>query len=207
MTDQWSKKWDERYQQEEYAYGVKPNAYLKKSLENLQPGSILFGAEGEGRNGVFAASQGWKVWAFDISEEGRKKALQLAKKNNVSIDYRVGELPDLNFKENQFDVVALIYSHLPPEVRSRYHKLINSYLKKEGILIMEVFSKRHLEYRKKNEKVGGPKDEKFLFSIEEIKSDFPDYEIIELAETEVDLNEGLYHNGKGSVIRFKGKKL
>ncbi|MFQ3174656.1 MAG: hypothetical protein ACI8W0_001780, partial [Flavobacterium sp.] len=49
-------------------------------------------------------------------------------------------------------------------------------------------------------------DIEILFSIDEIKSDFPNYEIIELAEMEIELNEGLYHNGKGSVIRFFGRK-
>ncbi len=207
MTEHWVQKWNERYRQKEYSYGVAPNEYLKKSLENLKPGRILFGAEGEGRNAVFAARQGWEVSAFDISDEGRKKAKQLADENNVSLDYRVGELPDLNFPENQFDAAALIYAHLPPEVRSKYHQLINSYLKKGGILIIEGFSKNHLEYRAKNEKAGGPKEEKYLFSIEEIKSNFPDYEITELTETEVVLSEGSYHNGKGSVIRFTGRKL
>jgi hypothetical protein len=45
-----------------------------------------------------------------------------------------------------------------------------------------------------------------LFSIEEIKEIFPNYEILELDELEVHLNEGLYHNGLGSVIRFFGRK-
>ena len=45
-----------------------------------------------------------------------------------------------------------------------------------------------------------------LFSIDELKSDFVNYEIIELAEKEIELNEGLFHNGKGSVIRFVGRK-
>lgn len=206
MKESWSRKWNERYSQKEYAYGIAPNEYLKESLERFEPGSILFAAEGEGRNAIFAARNGWKVSAFDISEEGRKKALQLAKKTNVSIDYRVGDLPDLDFKEEQFGAAVLIYAHLPPEVRSKYLQLIDSYLKKGGIIISEVFSKKHLEYRAKNEKVGGPKDEKFLFSTEDFRSSFPNYEIIELKETEVDLKEGLYHNGKGSVIRYIGRK-
>jgi len=45
-----------------------------------------------------------------------------------------------------------------------------------------------------------------LFSIDEIKSDFDNYEIIELVEKEIELNEGLFHNGIGSVIRFVGRK-
>jgi len=42
-----------------------------------------------------------------------------------------------------------------------------------------------------------------LFSIDDIKSNFVNYEII---EKEIELSEGLFHNGKGSVIRFAGRK-
>ena len=45
-----------------------------------------------------------------------------------------------------------------------------------------------------------------LFSIDELKSDFANYEIIELVEKEIELNEGSFHNGLGSVIRFVGRK-
>ena len=76
-----------------------------------------------------------------------------------------------------------------------------------GIIIFESFSKKHIDYITANEKVGGPKDVDSLFSIEEIKADFPNYEIIELEEKEIELNEGLFHIGTGSVIRFVGRKV
>lgn len=202
----WTQRWDDRYKNEEFAYGEDPNNYLKEQLEKLNPGSILFPAEGEGRNAIFAAKLGWKVSAFDISEEGKNKALKLAKSNNVSIDYQVGELETLDFQEEQFDVIALIYAHFPAAIKSKIHRQLDQLLKKDGIIIFEAFSKKHLEFVTKNEKVGGPKDIESLFSIEEIKADFPNYEIIELEEKEIELNEGLFHNGTGSVIRFIGRK-
>ena len=202
----WTKRWDDRYSSEEFAYGEEPNNFLKEQLKKLSPSTILFPAEGEGRNAIFAAKLGWKVAAFDISEEGRNKALRLAENNNVSIDYQVGELETLDFEENQFDAIALIYAHFPAMIKSEIHKQLDKLLKKDGIIIFEAFSKKHLEYVTKNEKVGGPKDIESLFSVEEIKADFPNYEIIKLEEKEIELNEGLYHNGTGSVIRFIGRK-
>jgi SAM-dependent methyltransferase len=198
--------WDSRYSKEEFAYGEKPNIYLKKQLPKLAAGTILFPAEGEGRNAVFAAKIGWTVSAFDISNEGQKKAIRLAKKNNVTIDYQVGDLQTLDFEPEQFDAIALMYAHFPTDIKSFYHKTFDKYLKTGGVIIFEAFSKKHMDYVTANEKVGGPKDIEILFSIDEIKSDFPNYEIIELAEMEIELNEGLYHNGKGSVIRFFGRK-
>ncbi|MEJ5049388.1 class I SAM-dependent methyltransferase [Chryseobacterium culicis] len=208
MTDNtWLNRWDERYSSEEFAYGTEPNNYLREQLARLTPGTILFPAEGEGRNAVFAATQGWQVSAFDISANGRNKALQLAEQQKTTIDYQVGELSTLNYQKEQFDAIALIYAHFPGNIKSSIHQMLNQYLRKGGFIIFEAFSKSHLEYIAKNEKVGGPKDIESLFSIDEIKADFPDYDIIELAETEIELNEGLFHNGTGSVIRFVGQKL
>ncbi|MRX68889.1 Methyltransferase domain-containing protein [Flavobacterium resistens] len=202
----WTQRWDDRYKTEDFAYGTAPNNYLQEEIEKLNPGAILFPAEGEGRNAVFAAQLGWEVSAFDISEEGRNKALRLAKNNDVAIDYQVGELETLDFHTEQFDAIALIYAHFPATIKSEIHRQLDELLKKGGIIIFEAFSKKHLEYVTKNEKVGGPKDIESLFSIEEIKADFPNYEIIELEEKEIELNEGLFHNGTGSVIRFIGRK-
>ncbi|CAN5189230.1 class I SAM-dependent methyltransferase [soil metagenome] len=218
MESSWIDKWNERYSKEEFAYGeqllrspelnwnLHSNNYLKEQLKKLKAGTILFPAEGEGRNAVFAAKLGWKVFAFDISIEGKNKALRLTETNKVKIDYQVGELQTLEYEDDQFDAIALIYAHFPADIKSTYHKTLSKYLRKNGIIIFEAFSKRHIDYIARNEKVGGPRDIASLFSIDEIKADFNGFEIIELAEQEVELNEGLFHNGKGSVIRFVGRK-
>ena len=206
MNDGWTERWNDRYSKEEFAYGEQPNSYLKEQLEKLRIGTILFPAEGEGRNAVFAAKLGWSAAAFDISVEGKNKALRLAAANNVTIDYQVGELQTLNFSTAPFDVIALIYAHFPADIKSFYHKSLDKYLRKGGVIIFEAFSKKHLHYISRNEKVGGPKDIDMLFSTDEIRSDFNNYEILELEEKEIELHEGSFHNGKGSVIRFVGKK-
>jgi 2-polyprenyl-3-methyl-5-hydroxy-6-metoxy-1,4-benzoquinol methylase len=206
MADTWTGRWDERYRNKEYAYGEEPNHYLKEQLEKLAIGKVLFPAEGEGRNAVFAAKLGWTVSAFDISSEGQTKALQLAERNQVIIDYQVGELQDINYKEEQFDAMALIYAHFPAPIKSHVHKMLDNYVRRGGTIIFEAFSKSHIRYLEINEKVGGPKDIDSLFSVDEIRADFCNYDVIELKETEVDLNEGIYHNGRGSVIRFVGRK-
>ena len=62
---------------EEYAYGITPNVFFKETIENYDlKGEILLPAEGEGRNAVYAAKNGLKVTAFDISREGKNKALK-----------------------------------------------------------------------------------------------------------------------------------
>nr|WP_297783863.1 class I SAM-dependent methyltransferase [uncultured Allomuricauda sp.] len=206
MDNEWLKMWNTKFGQTEYAYGTTPNEYLKEKLNVIKPGSILFGAEGEGRNAVYAAQLGWDVSAFDISEMGQQKALKLAGEKEVSIDYKIGELAELGYEPEQFDAIALIYAHFPPNIRPNYHKMLHTYLKKGGIIIFEGFSKDHLEYKKKNPNVGGPGNLDSLFSLEELETDFKGYEILELKKTTVELNEGDGHVGKGSVIRFLGRK-
>jgi 2-polyprenyl-3-methyl-5-hydroxy-6-metoxy-1,4-benzoquinol methylase len=206
MKDAWTERWNDRYSQKEFAYGEQPNAYLKEQLEKLPVGTILFPAEGEGRNAVFAARLGWTVSAFDISVEGKNKALRLAESNQVTVDYQVGELQALHFDAKGFDAIGLIYAHFPADIKSIYHKSLDKYLRKGGLVIFEAFSKNHLDYIARNDKVGGPNNIEMLFSTAEIKADFDNYEIIELEEKEIELQEGAFHNGVGSVIRFVGRK-
>lgn len=198
--------WDERFSSDEYIYGEEPNEYLKAKLSELYPGEIMFAAEGEGRNAVYAAREDWKVTAFDQSREGKNKAMKLADKHEVKIDYRVGDFPELGYEKDEVDVIAMIYAHFPKELREEYHKLLLSYLRRDGLIIFEGFSKKHTAYQQVNPKVGGPKDEELLFSMEEIKKDFGALNFLEISEEEVDLREGEFHNGLGAVIRFVAQK-
>ena len=200
--------WDSRYSSEDYAYGITPNDFFKDAIDKYElTGEILLPAEGEGRNAVYASKKGLNVSAFDISGEGKKKALKLAEQENVEINYEVGDFFELNVINKQYDCAALIYAHFPPSLLSTYHKKISDLIKPGGTIILEGFSTRHLELRKRNPNVGGPNKAEMLFSEDTIKSDFSGFEIIELDEVNVELNEGLFHNGIGKVMRFVGRKI
>jgi hypothetical protein len=105
-----------------------------------------------------------------------------------------------------YDAVGLIFAHFPIEKRRLFHENIDLALKPGGVLIIEAFSKQHLEYVTTNPKVGGPRDIDLLYSIEEIQRDFQHYEVLKLIEQEVLLKEGAFHDGLGSVLRFVGRK-
>jgi len=201
-----NQKWDERYRDQEFAYGKDPNLFFKEWLSKFEPGAILMPADGEGRNGVFAAQLGWNVTSFDLSVEGQSKALQLAKENRVALRYIVGDLEQLSFERESFDAIGLVYAHFSGDKKSAFHKQLSDYLKPGGIIILEAFSKKHIHFNKLNPEVGGPKDIDMLYAEAEIIADFENYEVIMLKEEEILLNEGKYHIGKGSVIRFVGRK-
>lgn len=199
--------WNERYKASSYAYGEAPNVYFENCLNQLPAGKILLPADGEGRNGVYAATKGWQVDAFDISEEGQSKATALASKKNVIIHYTIDDVNTIQLKNEYYDAAALIYAHFHENDRKRLHQKLNDSLKVGGHVIIEAFSKNNLVYVAKNPKVGGPKDISMLYNIEDLQSDFPNYKWIELQETVVNLEEGEYHVGQGSVIRCFGEKI
>lgn len=191
--------WNERYCNELYAYGEEPNTFFKWYIDSHPPGIVLLPGEGEGRNAVYAAMNHWEVHAIDFSSEGKRKALALAEKNNVKIDYRVSDINNSELDENTYDLIALIYLHI--HERERIHRSIIPCLKMNGIVLLEGFSKEQI-----NNDTGGPRDPSRLFSLEDLQSNFTDLEIEYARQEEIQLNAGLYHQGKGSVIRLLAKK-
>jgi hypothetical protein len=198
--------WDKRYSEKEYIYGKEPNVYFSEKLVTLPKGKILLPADGEGRNGVYAASLGWEVFCFDQSQQAQKKAHLLAKEKNVSIKYEVADFSEVNYPKESMDCIAFIFVHLPLDVRINYHQKVFEYLKLGGSIILEAFHKEHLNYQKIYPQVGGPSNPELLYTKEEVIKFFPNFKILELLETEVSLKEGTSHIGKAKVVRLFGKK-
>ncbi len=193
--------WNDRYAEKEFAYGTLPNEFLKEQLEKLPSGKILFVCEGEGRNAVYAAKQNWNVEAFDLSEEGKRKAHLLAEQNTVTLNYQIQDATTIEYPENSFDVVALIYAHFPETIRKSVHQKIVRWLKPNGLVIIEAFNPNQL-----NNASGGPKDASMLYTKEILRNDFDDLVVQQLSTAVIELKEGKYHIGKADVIRFTGKK-
>jgi cyclopropane fatty-acyl-phospholipid synthase-like methyltransferase len=193
--------WDSRYGTEEYAYGTEPNAFFSAQLKKLEPGLLLLPGEGEGRNAVYAALNGWSVNAFDQSSAGQKKALALAAKMGVEINYRVCSLEDFHFPANHYDALGLIYFHAEKHSREKLHSLACEALKPGGSIILEAFHKEQL-----NNKSGGPKSLDLLFDEQILAREFEKLDILMLEKQQITLNEGPFHQGEASVIRFHGIK-
>jgi len=194
--------WDQRYQSADYAYGIEPNMFFKERLKAFsQPGKILFPMEGEGRNAVHAARLGWDVHAFDYSEAGREKALRLAKLNDVSIDYKI--LSAENFKRNDsnYDVIVLIFAHLPSEIRKLFHLELYNSLRPGGLIILEAFNPSQLGLPS-----GGPKEPSLLYTLKMLENDFPAMKTIFGTESTVELKEGEFHSGPAQVVRWVAEK-
>ncbi|MFD1184812.1 methyltransferase domain-containing protein [Pontibacter rugosus] len=193
--------WNDRYSQEQMIYGAEPNVFFREQLQQLRPGMLLLPAEGEGRNAVYAALNGWQVTAFDFSEAGYKKAMALAEQRGVTINYLVTDAAQYTCAPDSLDAVALIYAHFPPALRQQLHQQVIKWLKPGGTLILEAFHPNQLSYSS-----GGPKDERMLYTAETLQDDFSSLLIQQLEEVEIQLNEGAYHNGAGYVTRLVAQR-
>lgn len=194
--------WDTRYRDKEYVYGVSPNDFLRDHATLFKAGNnVLSLAEGEGRNAVFLAQQGCKVCGVDFSSEGRNKALQLAQKQGVEIDYDTADLTQYDMGEAKWDGIVSIFCHLVDRARPTLYRSIKRGLKPGGLFLLESFNKKQLEFD-----TGGPREVTHLPSLEELKSAFNDFEIVLAQDIEREIREGPCHNGLGSVTQFIARR-
>lgn len=198
--------WNSRFaaSQTEYVYGTSPNVFFEQELRKITPGHLLLPAEGEGRNAVFAARLGWKVTAFDISEAGREKAMQLAREFGVEehISYSIADFESFTAPAGNFDALGLCYAHVSSSKRRQVHRRLAELLKPGGGVILEAFSKAQL-----GRNSGGPQNEKMLYSADDLKEDFSSLQQLLLSTEETELAEGRFHAGTASVVRFTGVKI
>lgn len=189
--------WNDRYGQPDFVYGTEPNEFFAEQLAVLPPGNLLLPAEGEGRNAVFAAQLGWTVDAFDFSEAAQTKARQLATDQGVSINYVIGDL--LAFSADvQYDALALIFVHLPPEPRQRMLLHLTSLLKPGGTLLLEGFHPKQIRLPS-----GGPNAPEFCYTANELTDALiPGFAITQLTDQAITLHEGPYHNGPAHTVRL-----
>ena len=197
--------WNERYDEAEYIFGTVPNDFLRETFENIKAGgTVLCLAEGEGRNAVFLAEQGYKVTAMDLSEVGLKKALKLASDKGVDIKVEVADLSDYQFGEAQWDGIVSIWAHLPESVRQHVHAQITSALKPDGVFILEGYTEKQLTMAA----VGGPpatQKERFG-SLAVLRTELVELEEVIGIEKSRMISEGKRHQGLSAVVQFIGKK-
>lgn len=201
MTKINGKFWDERYAAEDSVYGKEPNSFFKEQLDNLKPGKILLPGDGEGRNGIYAAMNGWVVNSVDFSAVARDKALQAAHDAGTQISYLVIDLAEYEPHINYYDAVGMIFLHLNEELRKTFFKKAVKSLKSGGTLIFEGYSKEQL-----GRNSGGPQDLGMLYELEEIKNMSEELNPVLAIKEIVNLNESKFHSGEASVIRFVGMK-
>jgi SAM-dependent methyltransferase len=195
-------QWDERYSASEYVYGTEPNDFLREEYQRIRPGGkVLCLADGEGRNGVFLAQQGFDVTSVDASQVGLEKALALAKANDVMITAVHADLADYSLGADQWDAVVSIFCHLPPDLRSRVHTAVASSLRTDGVVILEAYTVDQLLF-----KTGGPPVPDLMMSDVQLRHDFTSLHVIACGERTRMIHEGVLHNGYSAVVQFVAQR-
>ena len=188
--------WDERYSTEEYAYGKAPNSFLKENYSVIPKGKVLSLAEGEGRNAVFLATQGYSVTAVDASQVGLNKAQKLAAESGVAIEVVHADLADFDIGESRWDGIVSIFCPLPSVLRKDLHKRVVAGLKRHGVFLVEAYTPEQLRHG-----TGGGKSADTMMTKESLLLELDGLKFIHLMELERNVVEGIYHTGLGAVVQ------
>jgi 2-polyprenyl-3-methyl-5-hydroxy-6-metoxy-1,4-benzoquinol methylase len=196
-------RWNQRFGAAGYLFGTAPNAFLASHKRLLAPGSrALCVADGEGRNSVWLAEQGLDVTAFDFSAVAVEKARRLAAERGVSVRYEVASVYDWQWPQAAFDLVAAIFVQFAdPPMRGFLFERIVQTLKPGGLLLLEGYTPRQLEYR-----TGGPPHVENLYTEAMLREAFSGLEILELREYDADVAEGSGHCGRSALIDVVARK-
>ncbi len=133
-------KW---YEGEDYYWGLEPAGFCDELIALCPPGAdkkVLDIGCGEGKDAVYMASKGYSVTAFDVTENGIRKTLRLAKDKNVPIHAYVDDINTFEIHE-QFDI---IYStgtiqYLFKENKKAFFEKIERSTKPHGFVFFNVF--------------------------------------------------------------------
>ena len=193
--------WDERYSTDEYAYGKDPNEFLAKNYGAIPKGKVLSLAEGEGRNAVFLAKQGYSVTAVDGSRVGLEKARKLAEENGVEVKFIHADLVEFDLGVAEWDGIVSIFCPLPSVQRKEVHKKVVAGLKQNGVFLVEAYRPEQLEYG-----TGGGKSPDAMTTKESLSQELNALKFTHLMELERNVVEGIYHTGLGAVVQAIAKK-
>lgn len=188
--------WNEKFANTEYAYGTEPNEFLAASVAKLKPGAALSLAEGEGRNAVWLAQQGFTVSSIEQSEKGVAKTLRLALQRGVIVMAERGELETFHIQPNSWDLIVSIYAHTPQELRRKLHRQVVAGLKPGGVFILEAYTPAQIPNN-----TGGPKDASLMPTAELLRSELNGLVFDHIEEVERDVVEGSLHTGTAHVVQ------
>lgn len=189
--------WEARYNVDHYHFGTEPNAFLKRNASAIAPGSrVLCIADGEGRNGVWLAGQGFQVTSQDFSPSAQEKASKLAKERGVTVAFERSDILERVWEPAAFDaVVGIFFQFLSPRNRTRVFEGIRSTVKPGGRVLVEGYGTKQMEYG-----TGGPRVLENLYTPELLREAFAGSAELEVTAYDAEIKEGRGHAGLSALI-------
>ena len=193
--------WNNRFRGDGWAYGKEPNAWL---AQRIKPGigKALVPADGEGRNAVWIAAQGYETKVFDLSDVGKEKCAILSKEKGVTVEYEVDDLAERDFTLEEYDLIACSWFHVPWTIFCEHYPRMLSSLKPGGEFVCEGYHTTQIEMNS-----GGPKSLDLLWDLDEVMEVISDgFETIYAQVETVYLDESDLHRGPAHVVRLHLKR-
>ena len=195
-------RWSQRFQTKDYIFGEMPNEYLVSQRAQLKSGKVLAIADGEGRNGVWLAQQGFDVDSFDFIQSAVDKANKLAHATNVNVNAVCSDWQNFDWKPASYDnIVGVFFQFVGPEERAQIFEKMDLALKPGGILLIQGYSTEQLKYN-----TGGPGKLDHLYDEAILRDAFPAYEVLDMRVYEAEIHEGSAHNGLSSLVGLVARK-
>jgi SAM-dependent methyltransferase len=197
-------RWESRYAAAvDYVFGTDPNAFLAAQRARLPAsGRALAIADGEGRNGVWLAEQGLDVHSIDFSPSAQAKARALARARNVRLSIELVDVTQWSWPDEAYDVIAVIFTQFTgPAERERMFAGIGRALKPGGLLLLEGYGPKQLEYR-----TGGPSNLENLYTRDLLEQAFGHFSELQISEYDIEMNEGSRHTGMSALVDLIGRK-
>ena len=187
--------WEQRFAGEGYFYGTEPNRFLTQQAHRIRPGGrVLCVADGEGRNGVWLASQGFDVVAVDNAQAGLDKTRRLAGERGVCLKTLKADLLDWDWPVGGYDaVVAIFIQFAGPKDRPALFEHIKQAVKPGGVVLMQGYRPEQVALG-----TGGPPDPEHLYTEPMLRDAFGDFDLEVLRPHDSDIREGVGRVGSQS---------
>jgi SAM-dependent methyltransferase len=154
--------WDERHRDGDFE-GEGANPTLVLGASGLLPGTALELAAGSGTNAVWLASQGWRTTAVDWSPVRLANGRAKAEAAGVEVEWLERDLFDWSPPAGSFDLVVIVYLHVPPIERAPVYVHAAAALAPGGRLLIVGHDRLNA-----TEGEGGPPDSVRLFTADEV---------------------------------------
>ena len=205
--------WDRRYGGADLVWSAEPNVWVRERCEGLPPGWALDVAAGEGRNALWLVEQGWYAVATDFSAVAVARMGEIADRRlgdrrgafTAVVADATGPQPrppsDLSVDSGTggFELVLLVYLHLPPEQwRAALAAAVDA-AGPGGAVLVVAHALRNL-----TEGVGGPQDPGILLDPEAVVDSAAGLPVdVELAELRERVVPGADRPALDSVVLFR----
>lgn len=178
-----STAWNERYEGSQLVWSAAPNIWVEQLTADLQPGTALDIAAGEGRNALWLAARGWHATAADFSTVALQRVRSLAEQQLGGDSARVVTLEaDVETwvpQERSYDLVLVVYLQIPKEVRRPIMRAAAEAVAPGGTLLVVGHDLENL-----TSGYGGPQDPAVLYTPDDIVADIEPAGLVTLrAET------------------------